>query len=172
MSTERSANPIEMRVATLADSGIALELMQNFNTSQGYPSDPSALAAAFETFVTNPELGRFWLVIDEPGPVGYLALTFGFSFEFHGRDAFVDEFYLEAAVRGRGWGRDALLFALREARALGVHAVHLEVEPTNPASALYEKAGFSVGARHLMSLRLDGAEGPDLALCDDTNSGI
>ena len=51
--------------------------------------------------------------------VGYIVLTIGFSFEFHGHDAFIDELYIDAAHRRRGFGRQAVEFLEKKAREIG-----------------------------------------------------
>lgn len=134
---------------------VFLRLMEAFNASQGYDFDPGLARPVADRFLENPELGRAWLICDGDAPVGYLVIAFGFSFEYRGRDAFVDEFFLEAPYRGRGWGRRALEFAFAEASALGVTTLHLEVEPENAsASALYKKLGFRGSGRELLSRSL------------------
>ena len=42
--------------------------------------------------------------------VGYLVLTLGYSLEYGGRDAFIDEVYIRSSYRGRGIGTAALTF--------------------------------------------------------------
>lgn len=143
------------RVIALSESREFLRLMDAFNASQGYAFDRDAARGVAERFLGNPELGRAWFICDGDSPVGYLIVAFGFSFEHRGRDAFVDEFYLDAPYRGRGWGRRALEFAFDEARALGVGTLHLEVEPENTgAAALYRKLGFRGSGRELLSRSL------------------
>jgi ribosomal protein S18 acetylase RimI-like enzyme len=79
-------------------------------------------------------------------------LTLGYSFEFRGRDAFVDELYIEPEFRRRGLGRRAMEFLEERARALGVNAVHLEVDRGNDAAAeLYRRAGYADQGRFLMT---------------------
>lgn len=50
---------------------------------------------------------------------------------------------VEPARRGRGIGEALLRELLRAARARGVDAVSLSVEPDNPARRLYERLGFA-----------------------------
>lgn len=58
----------------------------------------------------------------------------------------------------RGLGARVMQAVEREARALGVQALHLEVERGNePARALYEKRGLRDTGRQLLSKRLTGA---------------
>ena len=79
-------------------------------------------------------------------------LTVGFSFEFRGHDAFIDELYIDAAYRRRGSGRQALAFAERRAREMGVNAIHLEVDHgNNPALELYLSTGYRNHDRFLMT---------------------
>lgn len=87
--------------------------------------------------------------------VGYVAVTLGFSIEVGGRDAFVDELYIEEAVQRRGLGRRALDFAEQLCRQLDVQRVCLEVERHNDrAKQLYEQLGFADHNRFLLSKRL------------------
>ena len=87
--------------------------------------------------------------------LGYLAVTFGFSLEFYGRDAFIDELFIRPAFRGRGLGARALQSVEPECRALGVRALHLEVERDNAVGReLYRKQGFLDNERQLLSKRL------------------
>ena len=81
----------------------------------------------------------------------------GFSFEFHGHDAFIDELYIEAAFRRRGYGRQAVAFVEKRAHEMGVNAIHLEVDRGNdPACELYRRAGYQDHDRFLMTKWLNG----------------
>jgi GNAT superfamily N-acetyltransferase len=81
-----------------------------------------------------------------------VVLTFGFSFEYGGRDAFIDELYLEAAHRGKGIGGLTIDFVSEQAKVLGVKALHLEVERHNDwGNRLYRKKGFGGNERHLLT---------------------
>jgi ribosomal protein S18 acetylase RimI-like enzyme len=106
--------------------------------------------------VDDPSLGRIWLIYSDETAIGYVVLTFGFSLEYHGRDAFIDELFLLEAYRGQGIGSKIMQFALDACPALGIHALHLEVEPDNQAGLrLYRKHGFEKHDRHLMTRRID-----------------
>ena len=84
-------------------------------------------------------------------------LTFGYSLELLGRDAFVDEFFLLESHRGHGWGRKAMEFVEQAAQALEIHAIHLEVTRHNTgAQQFYPKLGFEDREHHLMSKWIDG----------------
>ena len=79
-------------------------------------------------------------------------LTLGFSLEFLGRDAFVDELFVAPKHRGRGLGLAAIRFLEPVAAQLGVAALHLEVGPDNEkALGLYRRAGFEDRRHRLMT---------------------
>jgi ribosomal protein S18 acetylase RimI-like enzyme len=110
--------------------------------------------AALEPFLADPALGRAWLFRDGAAAVGYFVLTLGWSLEYGGRDAFVDELFVSRSHRGRGLGRRALEVIDEACRELGVRALHLEVEKDNfPAAELYRKRAFEDHDRRLMTRR-------------------
>jgi len=141
------------RLATPADSERLLDLMRAYYVFDGHHFDQKAARAALLGLLKNPAFGLAWLILDSDTPVGYVVLCFGYSLEYLGRDAFLDEFYLIESYRGRGWGRTALEFACREARLHQVRAIHLEVVARNSAALeFYRKFGFKDHGHHLMSL--------------------
>jgi ribosomal protein S18 acetylase RimI-like enzyme len=143
---------MSFRLATPADVPALLDLQQKFYEGEGYPYDRAVMDRAMRELIGDPYLGRIFLAGDPP--VGYLVVTFGFSLEFGGRDAFVDELYVGEASRRQGIGAGGLLVAEDACREAGIRALHLEVEHVNTrARALYERAGYEVHDRHLMTKR-------------------
>jgi GNAT superfamily N-acetyltransferase len=132
-----------------------VEFMREFYQAENLPFDRLAARAALDRLLRDHSLGRVWLIHLGEEAVGYVALTFGYSLEFLGRDAFVDELYVRAAHRGQGVGTRALKFIEEVCPALGVRALHLEVKPGNSrARAVYHKAGFQDRDHHLMTRRI------------------
>jgi ribosomal protein S18 acetylase RimI-like enzyme len=118
--------------------------------------DEPAARHALRKFSSLPAFGRVWILSEANKPVGYIVLTLGFSFEFHGHDAFIDELYVDAACRRRGFGRQAISYLEEKAREMGVNAIHLEVDRGNdPALELYRCAGYENHDRFLMTKRLN-----------------
>src|SRR5260370_23426367 len=93
--------------------------------------DETALRGAFRQFLTLPAFGQVWMLCEGSKTVGYVALTVGFSFEFRGHDAFIDELYIDVAYRRRGYGRPALSLSQARARERSVRAIHLGGERGN-----------------------------------------
>jgi GNAT superfamily N-acetyltransferase len=66
------------------------------------PFDERVVAAAWWQFLSNAEFGRAWLLWVGDELAGYVILTLGFSVEYRGREAFVDELYVEEKFRRQG----------------------------------------------------------------------
>jgi L-amino acid N-acyltransferase YncA len=143
------------RPARPADLDALLALQRDYYAEDGYPFDPAVQREAFARLLAEPALGRAWLAADGGRVVAYVALTLGWSLEFGGRDAFVDELYVAPPARGRGLGRAGLAVAEAGARALGVRTLHLEVEDGKPAAlGLYRRNGFAEHGRALLKKSL------------------
>ena len=146
---------VSIQPATAGDVDVLVDLMAEYYVFDRLPFDAPAARAALQELLHDASLGRLWLVVDGEEPAGYAGLTLGYSLEYHGRDAFLDEFYLRAPYRGRGIGTRVLRFVEEAARSLGVRALHLEVERSNlRAHVLYRNAGFEGHDRHLLTKRL------------------
>ena len=145
------ANP-QFRPAQNSDQEVLLDMMRDFYAIDGYPFDRERSKKNFQKLITQEPLGRLWMIADGPEIIGYVVLAFGFSFEYGGRDAFIDELYLKEAYRGQGVGGKVIDFLSQEAKALGVHALHLEVERHNErGNRLYRKKGFGGHERTLLT---------------------
>lgn len=132
-----------------------LQFMQEYYEFDHLPFDEPVARTTLEKFLDDALLGYVWLIHSEGEAVGYLVLTVGYSLEYGGRDAFIDEVYIRASHRGRGVGKIALAFAEDACRTLGVHALHLEVERANTnAHGWYRKVGFVDHDRYLMTKRI------------------
>ena len=133
-----------------------LPLMREFYAGERLPFDEAVLRRALAELSNEPLHGGAWLAQAGADPVGYGILCCGFSLEYGGRDAFVDELYVRPEWRGRGLG-NRLLDAM-EAHCIeaGIAALHLEVDDDNPAGKrLYARRGFIDHRRHLMTRWLD-----------------
>jgi ribosomal protein S18 acetylase RimI-like enzyme len=143
-----------IREATLQDEATLLRMMRLLAEQEPgkIHFDESVARATFRQFLSLPAFGRVWLLSQGSLTVGYVVLTLGFSFEFHGHDAFIDELYIDPGFRRRGFGRQAVAFVEKKAHEMGVHAIHLEVDHGNdPAFELYRRTGFEDHDRFLMT---------------------
>jgi ribosomal protein S18 acetylase RimI-like enzyme len=141
--------------AEASDADALVPMIRALCESDGTPFDETKVRAALAQLVADESLGRAWLVEWGGEPAGYVVLTYGFSLEFGGRDAFIDELFVHEEFRGRGLGRRAIELAERACRERGIRALHLEVERANTtAQELYRRAGFRDHDRYLMTKRL------------------
>jgi len=144
-----------IRFADPSDRNRLVEMMREFYAETETPCDELRTSRAFETLLDDETLGRVWILEQNGTTAGYAVLAFGFSMQFGGRDAFLDDLFVRASHRGKGLGRSALEAILSECRARDIRALHLEVDATNhPAQELYRKFGFQDHDFHLMSLNL------------------
>ena len=141
-----------LRLAVPADLEILLPMVREFWVIEKLHFVEPEVRRALAGLLASPQYGLVILAESAGAPIGYLALTLGYSLEFLGRDAFVDEIYLRDAYRGKGIGDRAIDLAIEKCRELGVRALHLEVDHVNPrARALYERVGFTAHERALMT---------------------
>lgn len=132
---------------------IIVPMMQDFYAIDGYPIDSAISRILFEEFIANETLGRAWLIYFNDEIVGYVILTFVFSFEYKGTIAFLDELYLNENARGKGIGKQVVDFVHQQAIALSLKIIYLEVEGHNEnAQKLYLSKDFVIHNRMLMKL--------------------
>jgi GNAT superfamily N-acetyltransferase len=139
--------------------GNNLEVMLDLS-AQLYAREPGAwdrqhARRAAEELIADAGRGGIWLLEVEGEAAGYLVLTVCFSLEFGGRFCLVDELFVADEWRGRGIGTQALEFAGQWAREQGMEALRLEVWTGNAgAIRLYQRAGYALEERHLMTRRI------------------
>jgi len=145
------ADPV-FRSATPDDIETLIAMMREFYVREGLTFDETIARRGLRGIIGGETFGRVFLVLSADAVAGYAVLTFGYSLEFHGRDAFVDEIYLRDEYRGQGIGGRALEFLIEVCAENGVNALHLEVERSNTkAQAVYRKFGFEDHDRYLMT---------------------
>src|SRR5215470_812074 len=138
--------------ATPDDFESFIVLMREFYAHEELSFDEAIARRALLGLLGDKGFGHAFLIVCGEQIAGYAVLTFGYSLEFHGRDAFVDELYLRDGYRGRGIGGRALAFLSRVCADAGIKALHLEVERKNtPAQSVYRKFGFEDHDRYLMT---------------------
>ncbi len=148
--------PLELNRASVADLGALETLVSAYHAFEGIEMSAERRRLALSRLLEDEALGEIWLISLEEALVGYIAICFGYSIEFAGRDAFLDEFYLLDEARGRGIGGrviDRVALHLAEA---GIAALHLEVDNDNAgAQRFYDRQGFFARKKyHLMTLSL------------------
>lgn len=143
---------INFKAAESADQPLIIPFMEKFYQLDNYPFDPELQEKALADLIAAPGLGEVWLIRERETTIGYLVVCLGYSLEYRGRDAFIDEIFIEESYRNRGIGRQAMEFIDQRCLALGVKVLHLEVEKDKEnAQALYRKSGFADRGRYLLT---------------------
>ena len=146
---------VSFRFAKLEDIDGLLPLMRDFYLFERLAYDESRQRELVARLLHDENLGRLMVGEDAQDLIGYVVLGFGFSLEFHGRDCFIDEFYVVPQRRGKGIGKQAVEFAVATCRHLGIKALHLEADHFNlRGHEFYKRLGFRDHERHLMTLWL------------------
>ena len=139
----------------IADIEVITQMMQDFYAIDNYPMDVEVAKELFQEFISNENLGKSWLIYSENEIVGYIILTFIFSFEYGGKIAFVDELFIKETARGKGIGKEAIQFIQKEVPKLSLKLLYLEVEPHNEnAQKLYLAHDFELHNRKLMKYKV------------------
>ncbi|MFL6207344.1 MAG: GNAT family N-acetyltransferase [Pyrinomonadaceae bacterium] len=143
---------VTFRPAATADLDLLIQLMRGLYEHDRLPFNAEVARRGTLQLLADEALGRVWLIETDGDVAGYVVVTYGFSLEYHGCDALVDEFFLRPEFRGRGVGRQALEFVAEFCRAQGLSAVHLAVDHANArAQRVYRQFGFEQHERFIMT---------------------
>lgn len=140
----------DFRLAQFIDIDPLIELVQGFYQFENMTFDEGVIKA-FTALLSDEQLGMIWLICDRDRPIGYVALTFFFSMEYHGRCGLVDELYIRETYRGKGIGKKVFALIEEYLQNQKMRSLSLVVDFWNDrAESLYVKLGFRREKRHLM----------------------
>lgn len=143
-----------LHLAGPEDLDRVLPLVARFHTEQGLELDDEGRRAGVEPLLQGIPHGALYLIGLVRAPIGYVVVTFGWSIEFGGMDAFIDELFIRPKVRGRGIASEVLSTLPAALARAGVKAMHLEVDKENAAARrLYVRAGFAARERYTLMSR-------------------
>ncbi len=146
---------IQYSLAQKQDLSLLMQLSEEFYELDGHQFEPDKAQKALLDLIENERYGRIWMILQDSNTIGYVALTFGYSLEYQGRDAILDEIYLRAPFRSQGIGTQTFAFVESTCRQLGINTLHLEVMDDNePARSLYGRLGYQARASQFMDKRL------------------
>ncbi|MEP2533184.1 GNAT family N-acetyltransferase [Shimia sp.] len=131
------------------------KLVAAFHAEMKIDQDEDARQNALIPLLEGSPYGAIYILGPRRAPVGYVIVTFSWSVEFGGLDAFVDEFFIRPGVRRRGVGSDVLIALPKALSDAGIRAFHLEVDREDAAAQrLYTRAGFRPRDRYMLMTRL------------------
>lgn len=85
----------ELRLAEARDLGELQPLVRAYHAFENIQSSETERESALRRLVSDRTPGDIWLIFADGTLAGYIALCRGFSIEFNGFDAFIDQFFLE-----------------------------------------------------------------------------
>jgi GNAT superfamily N-acetyltransferase len=142
---------IDFHTLEHVDIDTIIPMMQEFYAIDNYPIHPETTSELLKTFIDDENLGRCWLISHNGINVGYVILTYIFSFEYKGKIAFLDELYINQNARGKGIGKITLEFIRNQAIKNDLKIIYLEIEPHNEvARKLYLSNCFAIHKRQIL----------------------
>ncbi len=98
-----------MTALTLAkpdDIDRIVPLIAAFHAEMNIDQSDAKRRAAVQPLLDGSPHGAIYIAGPVRAPIGYAAISFGWSLEFGGLDGILDEIYIRPGVRGRGIGSD------------------------------------------------------------------
>ena len=142
---------IEFHLLAASDIETIVPMMEEFYAIDNYPFDAETTRKLFQTFIENENFGHCWFISVDAIVVGYVILTYIFSFEYQGQIAFLDELYLKKEARGKGIGKSTIEFIRNQAILKNLKLIYLEIESHNEvAKNLYLSNDYSLHNRQIM----------------------
>ncbi|WP_427160413.1 GNAT family N-acetyltransferase [Aliinostoc sp. HNIBRCY26] len=144
---------IHFKLADNNDIDTLLQFIQKLYEVDGSIAFNAVVARqALIKLLSDELMGRIWLIQDLNYSIGYVILTFSYSLEYGGKDAFIDELYIDKDYQRQGIGKQTIKFLEEVCISLNVRALHLEVEKENTsAQSFYHQVGFVDHDRYLMT---------------------
>jgi GNAT superfamily N-acetyltransferase len=148
---------MELIAADLNHIQELLDLMHEFYIWGDLPWKPDAARGALTALLEDDRLGQAWLTQEDGKRIGYMVFTYGYSLEFGGMEACLDELFILEEYRGRGFGSQTIQSIFPLIKAQGVRVLGLEVDFDDlRAQKFYRSLGFQRrDGYHTMVLQLD-----------------
>ncbi len=138
----------------------SLALMRSYYREDGYVFKLAKARSAILKLVSNSTLGKMEFILANGQPVGYYCLSYGYSLQRHGRDAILDEIYIDNKVRNKGIGQGTIKHILSELKREGIKELYLFVRKGNlQAQRLYRRIGFKNIKESVMFLDISSLTG-------------
>ena len=118
-------------------------LVATFHDHIGQKSDEAARLTMLTPVLDGTPLAVVYLIGIRRAPVGYIALSFGYSFAMGGITASVEEFFIREKLRRRGMGGEVLGSLTSALSGHGVVAMRVSALPwLRPCEKLFYRALF------------------------------
>ena len=145
-----------LRPARPSDLNQLLTWVADYHAFDGIQSDHAHRLRAISPLLYGSPHGDIHIITQHDVDVGYVIFCYGWSVEFGGAEAILDELYLCPTMRGQGLGTIALRDRINALKVEGIILITLEVDHNNlAAQSLYRNMGFELREKYgYMSLKL------------------
>ena len=133
-----------IHLAASRDVPELVELMERFYAESSFPLDRDWATRSFDALLSAPSLGGVWLARVGGAAVGHVVLSVRYTMEHGALGGYIDDLYVEPALRRRGIALQLLEALRRECERRACASLYVEVSESNvPALALYERFGLA-----------------------------
>ena len=120
-----------------------LSLMERYHDEVGIASDEVTRKRAVEPLLTGTPHGAIWTIGPQRAPLGYVLVSFGWSVQLGGTEAWVKEIFIRSSVRGRGIGTEVLHSIAVNLSKHGITSLHVRMDRDNETlQKFFAKVGF------------------------------
>lgn len=141
---------LQLKKINEKDIPIIINLMQDFYLKDGYYFNLEKTRENISASISDHAFVSIYKILYQDKIIGYIIMTFGYSFEFGGKTSCIDEFYIDESCRGKGFGTEVLDSIEKEMTEKNIFVITLEVEHNNEAKKLYIRSGYKTTGRDLM----------------------
>ncbi len=148
---------MKFRRATRSDLEPLVPLVEQYCEVDEHEFVESEVRRSLAELLDNEHFGLVYVFVNEGRPVGYAVVTWSYSLEIYGREAVLDELFLESQFRNRGYARQMVDVLFKECATRHIRRVFLETEAANHAAReVYTHLGFEIQDSIWMSINLLG----------------
>ncbi|MDH2434470.1 GNAT family N-acetyltransferase [Pokkaliibacter sp. MBI-7] len=138
---------MQIRKATTSDIKLLAELMMQFNAEESIINSPSQVSAAISSAFLHPELVSSYIAHSAGTTIGYINVTYTYSFEFMGIEVAIDEIFILPQHRRSGAASRLISQIESEAKKLGAVVISGDIADNKPwLKSFYVRNGFSMAA--------------------------
>lgn len=136
---------LEIQLAKKKDLEHVLTLVDKYHAQIGVTQKyGSPQQLVYNLLKKENSLGAIWLLKKGKSFVGYALLTFGYNLAFGGKDATINEFFIEEQHNKPQLALQAFELIQAEVKALSINALHLDYDnKLQNLSDIGKKAHFS-----------------------------
>lgn len=121
-----------LTLATEQHTDKVLAFMARYHEEARLPHSDDHRARATAPLLDASPMGAIWLIGPPIAPLGYVAITFGWSLGRGGMTATLAEAFIRPSVRGRGIGTEAMHAIMVQLSQAGITSFHAAPQSDQP----------------------------------------